>query len=164
MLRGTLVPNAAALRNADVVAAPGLRSVPGDFFARFLESIFLRLYFFPIAPNATKVRLYLAEERAAGCEIELDEVSVNLAEGEHKKHEHLARNPFGVLLVLELDSGKFLIESLSIIDYLEDLHPEPSLRGIDAESRAMARQTGRSTHHAGRVLLTELLHVWTSKV
>jgi len=103
----------------------------------------VKLYFFPVAPNPTKVRLYLAEKSARGCKIELDEIAVNLPEGEHKKPEHLARNPFGQVPVLELDDGRHLFESLTIIDYLEELHPEPSIWGDAPASRAMARQIER---------------------
>ena len=39
----------------------------------------MKLYFFPIAPNPTRVRLYVAEKRAAGATIELEEVPVNRA-------------------------------------------------------------------------------------
>ena len=42
----------------------------------------MRLHMFPLAPNPTKVRLYLAEKKAAGCLIELEEVMVSLPEGE----------------------------------------------------------------------------------
>ena len=98
----------------------------------------MKLFFFPVAPNPTKVRLYLAEKRAAGCDIELEEVFVNLPAGEQKSPAFLARNPFGVLPVLELDDGENLIESLTIIEYFEDLHPTPSLYGSDAESRGSA--------------------------
>lgn len=50
----------------------------------------MKLYVFPPAPNAAKVLLYLAEKAAAGNEIELERVSVNLIEGEHKNPEYLA--------------------------------------------------------------------------
>lgn len=63
----------------------------------------MKLYFFPVAPNPTKVRLYLAEKAAGGARIELEEVLVNLREGEQKRPEHLVRNPIGKLPVLELE-------------------------------------------------------------
>jgi glutathione S-transferase len=103
----------------------------------------MKLYVFPYAPNPTKVRLYLAEKRAAGSDLDVDEIIVDLIEGEQKKPAHLARNPFGVLPVLELPSGEHLIESLAIIELFEDLHPEPSLYGADPEARAIGRQIER---------------------
>ncbi len=89
----------------------------------------MKLYIFPVAPNPTKVRLYLAEKSAGGAEISLTEVTVNLREGEQNRVEHLARNSFAKLPVLELDDGTHLIESLAIIEYLEELHPHPPMMG-----------------------------------
>lgn len=59
----------------------------------------MKLYLFPVAPNPTKVRLYLAEKAAGGGEIGLTEVMVNLVEGQQKSPEHLSRNPLGKLPV-----------------------------------------------------------------
>ena len=67
----------------------------------------MKLYQFPFAPNAAKVRLYLAEKVELGCEIPVEEVLVNLVEGEHKSEAHLARNPHGTVPNLELDDGSF---------------------------------------------------------
>lgn len=103
----------------------------------------MKLFMFPVAPNPTKVRLYIDEKAAAGCTIEIEQVVVNLLEGAQKEPEHLARNPFGALPVLELDDGSFLFESLAIIEYLEELFPEPSLYGRNAEQRARGRQIER---------------------
>jgi len=103
----------------------------------------VKLYFFPVAPNPTRVRLYLAEKAEAGCPIELDQVVVNLPQGEQRQPEHLARNRAGKLPVLELDDGSFLTESLAIVQYLEDLNPEPSIWGDDPASRARAREAER---------------------
>jgi glutathione S-transferase len=103
----------------------------------------MKLYFFQIAPNPTKVRLYLAEKAEGGCAIPLDEVAVNLVEGEQNSEVHLARNPFGKLPVLELDDGSFIRESLSIIQYLEELYPEPPLIGSDPRERARVRDLER---------------------
>ena len=103
----------------------------------------MRLYMFPVAPNPTKVRLYLAEKRAAGCPIELEEVTVNLPKGEQNDEGFIQINPMGALPVLETDAGTVIHESLPIIEYFEDLHPVPSLWGADPEARAIGRQLER---------------------
>ena len=103
----------------------------------------MKLYFFPVAPNPTRVRLYLAEKAESGARIPLDEVAVNLRQGEHRRPEHLARNPFGRLPVLELDDGRHLLESLAIIEYLEDLHPSPPMIGREPLERARVRELER---------------------
>jgi len=103
----------------------------------------VKLYMFPVAPNPTRVRLYLAEKAAAGKGLGIEEVAVNLREGEQKSPEHQARNPFEKLPVLELDDGSFLTESLPIIEYLEELHPEPPLLGSEPLERARVRELER---------------------
>lgn len=103
----------------------------------------MKLYVFPVAPNPTRVRLYLAEKREAGALLPLEEVTVNLQKSEQSTPEHLVRNPFGRLPVLELDDGSYLTESLVIIDYLEELYPDPPLVGRDPLERARVRELER---------------------
>jgi len=103
----------------------------------------VKLYCFPIAPNPTKVRLYLAEKRAGGAEIDVTEVTVDLRSGEQKQTAHLERNPFGTLPVLELPDGSHLLESLCIIEYLEELYPDPPLIGTEPSERARVRELER---------------------
>ena len=94
----------------------------------------MKLYYFPVAPNPTKVLIYLKEK---GIDIELQ--LVDLREGQQNSPEHLARNPRGALPVLELDDGEYLTESLPIIEYLEELYPEPSMIGATPLERARTR-------------------------
>ena len=107
----------------------------------------MKLYMFPFAPNAAKVRLCLAEKRHAGgdvaAELGLEEVTVNLLEGEQKQPAYLAINPFGAVPALALDDGTVLHESLAIIEYFEERLPEPSMWGDDPRTRAVARQLER---------------------
>lgn len=103
----------------------------------------MKLYWFQVAPNPTKVRLYIAEKIAGGAAIELEGVVVKLPKGEQRSPEHRARNPFESLPVLELDDGACLVESLSIIDYLEEMYPLPPMWGLEPRERALARQVER---------------------
>ena len=122
----------------------------------------MRLYVFPVAPNPTRVRLYLAEKQAAGAGIELEQVSVDLREGEQRGPAHLARNPFGRLPVLELDDGTHLTESIVIIQYLEELHPEPPLIGRDPLTRACVRELERIAELGVLVPIARILHATRS--
>ena len=103
----------------------------------------VKLYCFPGAPNPDKLRLYLAEKLVGGADITLDEIFVNLRSGEQYSPEHLSRNPFGKLPVLQLDDASCITESLAIIEYFEELHPEPSLIGRCAWERAKTRELER---------------------
>lgn len=122
----------------------------------------MKLYVFPPAPNAAKVLLYLAEKAAAGYEVQLERVPVNLLEGGQKDPEYLALNPFGTVPTLVTDQGTVLHESLAIIGYLEELFPEPSLWGKDPESRAVARQIERICDQGGLTNIARIVHTTKS--
>ena len=94
----------------------------------------MKLYVFPVAPNPTKVRSYVAEKG-----IEIEQVMVNLREGAQRRPEFLAKNPLGGLPVLELDDGTHLTESLAIIEFLEEQHPHPPMIGTTPLERARVR-------------------------
>ena len=118
----------------------------------------MRLYVFPIAPNPTRVRLYLAEKRAAGARPEVSEVLVDLRAGEQKQAAHLARHPAGKLPVLEYADGAFLTESLAIIEYLEERWPEPPLIGAMPEARAAVRELERIAELAVLGPIARIVH------
>ena len=99
----------------------------------------MKLYMVPLAPNPTKVCLYLAERGANGSAPEVEQVVVNTLKGKHKEAAHVARNPFGTLPVLELDDGTYVRESLPIIEYFEDKYPDGALRADTPEAIAVAR-------------------------
>lgn len=99
----------------------------------------MKLYDFRFAPNPRKLRVYLAEK---GISIPL--VPVNITQGEQRTPEMLARNPMAGLPILELDDGTCLRESLAIIEYLEELHPEPPMIGVTPLERAQVRALERT--------------------
>jgi maleylacetoacetate isomerase len=68
-------------------------------------------------------------------------IPVNLLNGESESAEHLLRSPAGFVPVLEIPGSppRFLTESLSIIRYLEEVHPETeTLFARDPFDRAQA--------------------------
>ena len=85
--------------------------------------------------------MYLAEKGLAD---QVTLVEVPLASRANEAPEFLARNPLGLVPVLELDDGRHLRESMAIIRYLEELHPEPSLLGTDPWSRATIEMWNRT--------------------
>lgn len=58
--------------------------------------------------------------------------------GEQHRPEYLAVNPQGLVPTL-VDNGHVLTQSLAIIEYLEETHPEPPLLPKDALGRARVR-------------------------
>ena len=75
--------------------------------------------------------------------MDITQVVVNTVKGRHKEPEHLARNPFGTVPTLELDDGSYLLESLAIIEYLEDKFPQDRLLAGTPEQRGRARDVER---------------------
>jgi maleylacetoacetate isomerase/maleylpyruvate isomerase len=63
---------------------------------------------------------------------------IHLAKGEHRKPEYSGVYPQGLLPTL-VDDGKALSQSLAIMEYLDETHPEPSLLPKDALGRARVR-------------------------
>jgi glutathione S-transferase len=99
----------------------------------------MKVYDFSGAPNPKKLRVYLAEK---GLQIPME--SVDILSGQNRTPEFLGKkNPLGGLPVLELDDGSCLTESLAIMEYLEDLHPTPSLLGTTPLERARVREAER---------------------
>lgn len=98
----------------------------------------MKLYEFAGAPNPKKVRVYLAEKG-----IEVPSVPVDIVTGENRQPEFLKKNPMGGLPVLELDDGTYLPESLAIIEYFEELHPNPPMIGTTPLERARVRALER---------------------
>ena len=94
----------------------------------------MHLYDFPQSPNCRRVRMYLAEKGIA-----LSLKPLDLLSGEQKTAAFLGKNPFGAVPLLELDDGSVIAESLAIIEYLEELHPDPPLFGTTPFERAQAR-------------------------
>lgn len=106
----------------------------------------MKLYMVPLAPNPTKVMLYIAERAERGVDMGIEQIVVNTVKRRNREPEHLARNPFGTLPVLELDDvahGPYLVESLAIIAYLEDKFPDGALIHGSPEARARARDVER---------------------
>ncbi|MDG4885700.1 glutathione S-transferase N-terminal domain-containing protein, partial [Mesorhizobium sp. WSM4884] len=56
----------------------------------------------------------------------------HLRHGEHLEPAYLAVNPQGLVPALVLDDGTLLTQSLAIIEYLDEIEPEPPLLPKDA--------------------------------
>jgi maleylacetoacetate isomerase len=59
--------------------------------------------------------------------------------GHHRSPEYRAINPQMRVPALMLDSGEVLLQSMAIIDYLDQVHPEPPLHPAKPVARARAR-------------------------
>lgn len=99
----------------------------------------MTLYTSARAPNPRRVRMFIAEKSIVG----IEQVSIDLSASEHRSDTFLAKNPLGRVPALELGDGRVLCEVRAICTYLEGLHPEPNLMGIDFEERAFIEMADR---------------------
>jgi maleylpyruvate isomerase len=68
-----------------------------------------------------------------------DHLSHHLRKGEQRDPGYLAINPQGLVPALQDDEGLILTQSLAIIEWLEETHPEPPLLPQDPLRRAKVR-------------------------
>lgn len=68
-----------------------------------------------------------------------ESVPHHLRRGEQRDPDYLALNPQGLVPTLELECGGVLTQSLAIIAYLDEAHPEPPLLPADPLVRARVR-------------------------
>jgi glutathione S-transferase len=113
----------------------------------------MKLYGNTTGSNCRRVTIYLAEK---GLSIEL--VEIDVASGKHKTPEFLARNPAGLIPVLELDDGSHIPESSAIVEYLEDVYPQPSMIGDTPAVRGKVRAVERIASDLAIVAGTMLQH------
>lgn len=102
-----------------------------------------------LSPAPRTVRMYLAEKG-----IVLPARQVDVFAGENRQAAYLAHNPAGQTPVLLLDDGNCIAESVAIMEYIEESHPDPPLIGTTPEQRALTRQWQRRAELA----ITENIH------
>ena len=95
----------------------------------------MKLYTYYRSSAAYRVRIALHLKR-----LTYDAVPVHLTRtgGEQRQPDYLALNPAGLVPTLD-DDGVVLTQSLAIIEYLDETHPQPALLPGAATERARVR-------------------------
>jgi maleylacetoacetate isomerase len=93
------------------------------------------LYGYWRSSAAYRVRIALNVKRVTARHI-----AVQLQAGEQRSVEHRARNPAGLVPVWRERDGFTLAQSLAIIEYLDEIYPEPPLLPADLRRRAVCRE------------------------
>lgn len=96
----------------------------------------MQLYSYFRSSAAFRVRIAL---NLKGLSYETIPIHLQKEGGLHRKPEFRAINPHMRLPALRLDSGEVLVQSLAIIDYLDETHAEPPLLPKDPIARAKVR-------------------------
>ena len=94
----------------------------------------MRLFGYWRSSASYRVRIALALKG-----LSYDYQPVNLLNGEQRDPAYLVKNPLALVPALETDDGAIITQSLAIIEYLDDAHPEPALLPETAVRRAQAR-------------------------
>jgi glutathione S-transferase len=93
----------------------------------------IKLYHAVPSSNSDRVKIALDEKGLAYEGIKLD-----LARRDQKTPEHLQRNPYGKVPVID-DGGNVLFESCIINEYLDEKYPDPPLMPKDPYLRGRGR-------------------------
>lgn len=94
----------------------------------------LRLHNYFRSSTSTRLRVALNYKG-----LDYEYRSYALRKGETRTPEFLRINPAGLVPALEREDGTFLTQSLAIIEWLEETHPDPPLLPADPDGRARVR-------------------------
>jgi len=119
----------------------------------------VKLYGFWRSLASYRVRVALALK-----DMHAEEISVDLLKGKQNEDDYLAVNPQGVVPALVLDEGgPPLFQSLAILEYLEEVRPQPSLLPKDARGRARVRGLALIAAADGHPLVTPRIRTYLEK-
>jgi maleylpyruvate isomerase len=96
----------------------------------------MKLYVNEVSSATSRVRIALALK---GLSVEMQSVNIFGADAESRQPEYRKVNSQGLVPALLTDEGTLITQSLAIIEYLNDRHPEPSLLPVKFEARALSR-------------------------
>ncbi len=123
----------------------------------------MRLYQFSWGIFPRRVLIYIAEKNLTAIEL----VDIDMVAGENRSPRFLQINPAGTVPVLETASGELIRETGSILEYLEELYPDPSLVGTTPEARAHTRDLAHLVDTAyafGNTYVAQLSPLLASRV
>ena len=119
----------------------------------------MKLYGFWRSLASYRVRVALAMKG-----MHAEEISIDLLKGKQNEDDYLAVNPQGVVPALVLDDGgPPLFQSLAILEYLEETHPQPALLPKDPRGRARVRGLALIAAADGHPLVTPRIRTYLEK-
>jgi maleylacetoacetate isomerase/maleylpyruvate isomerase len=94
----------------------------------------MKLYNYFRSSASFRVRIALAVKG-----LPYDYLPVHLVKGEQKQPQYAEVSVSGLVPTLELDDGRLLSQSMAIIEYLDEVQPQPPLMPRDPFHRAQVR-------------------------
>ncbi len=99
----------------------------------------MKLYNYFRSSASYRVRIALALKS-----LTYEHIAVNLLRAEHLEPGYAGSTADALVPMLLLDDGQALTQSMAIIEYLDEVHPEPPLLPPDALGRARVRALAQS--------------------
>ncbi|MGE0875585.1 MAG: maleylacetoacetate isomerase [Burkholderiales bacterium] len=119
----------------------------------------MQLYGFFRSSTSFRLRIALAYKG-----VPWESRPVSLPKMEHRSADFLAKNPQGLVPALVDDAGRVFTQSMAMIEYLDDIHPEPPLMPKGAEEkwyvRAVSQIIGCEMHPLNNVRVLKYLKGW----
>ena len=119
----------------------------------------MRMYGFWRSLATYRVRVALALKG-----LEADVVSIDLLKGYQFNVEYTAVNPQNVVPALVVDEGPPLFQSMAILEYLNEVYPEPPLLPADPRGRARVRGLAHIVVSDGHPLIVPRIRGYLEKV
>ena len=119
----------------------------------------MELYTFFRSSTSFRLRIALAVKGIA-----YEPRFVSLPKMEHQAPEYLDKNPQGLVPALVDEAGRVFTQSMAMIEYLDEIHPEPPLMPKGAEEkwyvRAVSQIIGCEMHPLNNVRVLKYLKTY----
>jgi len=121
----------------------------------------MKLYGYWRSLATYRVRVALALK---GLQLDEPEIPIDILQGKQFDAAYRALNPQSVVPALVIDAGAPLVQSMAILEYLEETKPQPPLLPADARGRARVRGLAQICVSDGHPFIVPRIRGYLEKV
>jgi len=121
----------------------------------------MKLYGYWRSLATYRVRVALALK---GLPLDAPEIPIDILQGKQFDAAYRALNPQSVVPALVIDAGAPLVQSMAILEYLEETKPQPPLLPADARGRARVRGLAQICVSDGHPFIVPRIRGYLEKV
>jgi len=121
----------------------------------------MKLYGYWRSLATYRVRVALALK---GLQLDEPEIPIDILQGKQFDAAYRALNPQSVVPALVIDAGAPLVQSMAILEYLEETKPQPPLLPVDARGRARVRGLAQICVSDGHPFIVPRIRGYLEKV